>query len=124
MTRRNYNFGHGIGRSGDLLAAQPKAAGSTLLANLTNALLLHLIQSMGVKSCRGCFLVPMATGMTITLCLLALRKLRPNAIYVLWSRIDQKSCFKAITVTGLQAVIIPGLLLPKGTVPCYRHEEI
>lgn len=113
VARRNFNFGHGIGRSGDLLEAQPKAAGSTLLANLTNDLLLDLIQTMGVNSCRGCFLVPMATGMTITLCLLALRKLRPNAKYVLWSRIDQKSCFKAITVSGLQAVIIPGLLMPK-----------
>ncbi|EDV43802.1 uncharacterized protein Dana_GF16335 [Drosophila ananassae] len=107
VARRHYNFGHGIGRSGDLLEAQPKAAGSTLLARLTNALILDLMHAIGLPSCSGCFLVPMCTGMTITLCLQSLRKKRPSAKYVLWSRIDQKSCFKAITAAGLEAVIIP-----------------
>lgn len=95
------------------MEAQPKAAGSTLLANLTNALLLDLIHILGVKSCRACLLVPMATGMTLTLCLLALHKIRPAAKYVVWSRIDQRSCFKAISITGLQAVIIHGIFLPE-----------
>ncbi|XP_017008292.2 O-phosphoseryl-tRNA(Sec) selenium transferase [Drosophila takahashii] len=107
VARRHYNFGHGIGRSGDLLEAQPKAAGSTLLARLTNALILDLVRGMGLSSCAGCFLVPMCTGMTLTLCLQSLRKRRPGAKYVLWSRIDQKSCFKAITAAGLKPVIIP-----------------
>ncbi|XP_017114695.1 O-phosphoseryl-tRNA(Sec) selenium transferase isoform X1 [Drosophila elegans] len=107
VARRHYNFGHGIGRSGDLLEAQPKAAGSTLLARLTNALILDLMRAIGVPSCAGCFLVPMCTGMTITLCLQSLRKRRPGAKYVLWSRIDQKSCFKAITAAGLEPVVIP-----------------
>ncbi|XP_017143244.1 O-phosphoseryl-tRNA(Sec) selenium transferase [Drosophila miranda] len=110
VSRRHYNFGHGIGRSGDLLEAQPKAAGSTLLAHLTNALILDLMQGLGLPSCRGCFLVPMCTGMTITLCLQSLRKQRPHAKYVLWSRIDQKSCFKAITAAGLEPVIVPCLV--------------
>ncbi|SPP83122.1 O-phosphoseryl-tRNA(Sec) selenium transferase [Drosophila guanche] len=110
VSRRHYNFGHGIGRSGDLLEAQPKAAGSTLIAHLTNALILDLIKGLGLPSCRGCFLVPMCTGMTITLCLQSLRKQRPLAKYVLWSRIDQKSCFKAITAAGLEPVIVPCLV--------------
>ncbi|XP_041449538.1 O-phosphoseryl-tRNA(Sec) selenium transferase-like [Drosophila obscura] len=110
VSRRHYNFGHGIGRSGDLLEPQPKAAGSTLLAHLTNALILDLMQGLGLPSCRGCFLVPMCTGMTITLCLQSLRKQRPLAKYVLWSRIDQKSCFKAITAAGLEPVIVPCLV--------------
>lgn len=95
------------------MEAQPKAAGSTLLANLTNELLLDLLHTLGVDSCRACLLMPMATGMTLSLCLLAIRKMRPAGKYVLWSRIDQKSCFKAITMTGLQAVIIPGKWLPE-----------
>ncbi|XP_037729886.1 O-phosphoseryl-tRNA(Sec) selenium transferase [Drosophila subpulchrella] len=107
VARRHYNFGHGIGRSGDLLEAQPKAAGSTLLARLTNALILDLVRGIGLASCAGCFLVPMCTGMTLTLCLQSLRKRRPGAKYVLWSRIDQKSCFKAITAAGLEPVVIP-----------------
>lgn len=111
VARRHYNFGHGMGRSGDLLEAQPKAAGSTLLASLTNALLLDLLHTLGLKSCTGCFLVPLATGMTLTLCLQALRKRRSSAKYVLWSRIDQKSCFKAITAAGLEPIVIPLLIL-------------
>ncbi|XP_017082278.1 O-phosphoseryl-tRNA(Sec) selenium transferase [Drosophila eugracilis] len=107
VARRNYNFGHGIGRSGDLLEAQPKAAGSTLLGHLTNALLLDLLRGIGLPSCAACFLVPMCTGMTISLCLQTLRKQRTASKYVLWSRIDQKSCFKAITAAGLEPVIIP-----------------
>ncbi|XP_067635621.1 O-phosphoseryl-tRNA(Sec) selenium transferase isoform X4 [Eurosta solidaginis] len=62
VARRHYNFGHGVGRSGDLLEAQPKAAGSTLMVNLTNYLLLDLIHEMGVRSCRCCFLAPLATA--------------------------------------------------------------
>ncbi|XP_020812889.1 O-phosphoseryl-tRNA(Sec) selenium transferase isoform X2 [Drosophila serrata] len=80
VARRHYNFGHGIGRSGDLLEAQPKAAGSTLLARLTNALILDFMKTVGqLPSCAGCFLVPICTGMTLSLCLQSLRKQRPRA---------------------------------------------
>lgn len=48
----------------------------------------------------------MATGMSLTLCLLALRSSRPEAEYVLWPRIDQKSCFKCILTAGLTPVVI------------------
>lgn len=107
VARRHYNFGHGIGRSGDLLEAQPKAVGSTILSQLTNSLLLDLIRAMGVQSCKACFLVPMATGMTLSLCLSSLRSQRPNAKYVLWSRIDQKSCFKSLYTAGFVPVVLP-----------------
>ena len=45
-------------------------------------------------------IVPMATGMTLVLCMLTFRQFRPNAKYVLWPRIDQKSCFKSIVTAG------------------------
>lgn len=48
----------------------------------------------------------MATGMTLALCLSTIKKTRLNAKYVLWSRIDQKSCFKSILVANLVPVII------------------
>ena len=38
VARRHWNLAHGIGRSGDVAAEQPKAAGSSLLAKLTNLL--------------------------------------------------------------------------------------
>lgn len=43
----------------------------------------------------------MATGMALVLCLLTLRQERAKAKYVLWPRIDQKSCFKAIATAGI-----------------------
>lgn len=55
----------------------------------------------------------MATGMTLTLCMLTFKKQRPLAKYVLWSRIDQKSCFKSITTAGLEPIIIEPLICEK-----------
>lgn len=66
----------------------------------------------------------MATGMTITLCLLALRKSRPKAKYVIWSRIDQKACFKSITTAGLTPIIIEPLLTEDGLVTNTAEFEI
>lgn len=54
----------------------------------------------GVRSVASCFVVPMATGMSLTLCFLALRHRRPKARYIVWPRIDQKSCFKAMITAG------------------------
>lgn len=106
VARRNYNLGHGIGRSGDLVEVQPKAAGSSLINKLTNSMLLDIIKISGVQSVKDCFLVPMATGMALTLTMLALKKKRPEAKYVIWSRIDQKSCFKSILTAGFEPAII------------------
>ena len=55
----------------------------------------------GTPSTAACILVPMATGMTLTFCLLTLKRRRgPQAKYVIWPRIDQKSCLKCITAAG------------------------
>lgn len=48
----------------------------------------------------------MATGMTLSLCFISLRKQRPRAKYILWSRIDQKSCFKSMTTAGFIPIVI------------------
>ncbi|CAH1405480.1 unnamed protein product [Nezara viridula] len=106
VARRNYRMGHGIGRSGDIGEVQPKAAGSSLLTKLTNALLLDVIRFMGVKNSAGCFMVPLATGMSLVLCMLTIKQERPGAKFVLWSRVDQKSCFKSILTCGLQPIIV------------------
>ena len=106
MRRRHYNLGHGIGRSGDIEESQPKAAGSSLINQLTNGLLLDLIRTMGIRSAEKCILLPMATGMSLMLCLLALKSVRSETKYVLWSRIDQKSCFKCMITANLVPVVI------------------
>ena len=54
----------------------------------------------GVRGAASCFVVPMATGMSLSLCFLTLRHRRPRARYIVWPRIDQKSCFKAMVTAG------------------------
>jgi O-phospho-L-seryl-tRNASec:L-selenocysteinyl-tRNA synthase len=110
VSRRHYQFSHGIGRSGDIAEVQPKAAGSSILYKLTNCLAHHAIELSGFTSLKKSLVVPMATGMTMTLCLMALRQSRPQARYVIWPRIDQKSCFKCILTAGLIPIIIPNQL--------------
>ena len=38
VAERNFSMGHGLGRSGDLGATQPKAAGSSLISGLARLL--------------------------------------------------------------------------------------
>lgn len=53
-------------------------------------------------------MVPLATGMALTATLLALRGMRPpTARYVLWPRIDQKTCLKAVQASGYEPVVVP-----------------
>ena len=80
--------------SGDLREPQPKAAGSSTLVALTNTLVVDWLRLAGARSVREAFVAPVATGMAMALVLMALREKRPDAKYVIWSRIDQKSCFK------------------------------
>ncbi|KAL8437196.1 hypothetical protein ACSSS7_001114 [Eimeria intestinalis] len=53
-----------------------------------------------------CLPVPLATGMSLSLCLSALRRLRPHADVVVVSRIDQKSCIKAVSHAGLKLQVV------------------
>ncbi|VDD77619.1 unnamed protein product [Mesocestoides corti] len=174
VRRRHFGLAHGIGRSGDITAIQPKAPGSSLINQLVNSLLLDWLRrsgessfwrgtsfsyhsntttfamptgkvslvflllvyqtnmpfpvkfpaalliavileyallpfcgTVGAPSTASCLLVPMATGMTLTFCLLTLKRRRgPQAKYVVWPRIDQKSCLKCIATAGLIPVPI------------------
>lgn len=54
----------------------------------------------GIQSVASCFIVPMATGMSLSLCMLTFKQSRPNAKYVIWPRIDQKSCIKSMITSG------------------------
>ncbi|XP_013921126.1 PREDICTED: O-phosphoseryl-tRNA(Sec) selenium transferase, partial [Thamnophis sirtalis] len=65
----------------------------------------------GAKAASSCFVLPMATGMSLTLCFLTLRHRRPKARYILWPRIDQKSCFKAMVTAG--EIVFHGMLVKK-----------
>jgi len=110
VARRHHMLSHGIGRSGDLDEVQPKAAGSSLLYKLTMSLTLHALRVMGLEAAKRCLVVPLATGMSLSLCLLTLKKANPAAKYVIWSRIDQKSCLKSISTAGLIPLVAEGLI--------------
>lgn len=110
VARRHFHFGHGVGRSGDVVAVQPKAAGSSLLVQLTNAMARDVLREAGMRSVKSAIVLPVATGMSLTLVLLTLKESRPEAKFVLWPRIDQKSCFKSILAAGLTPVVVPNVL--------------
>jgi len=107
VRRRNYGFSHGIGRSGELSAEQPKAAGSSLVAKLTNHLVRDACSLAGFGDVGNALTVPVSTGMALVLSLMAVRSERPSAKYVLWSRIDQKTCIKCIPAAGYSPIVIP-----------------
>ncbi|CAL8466820.1 g6356 [Coccomyxa elongata] len=110
VAKRHFGLAHGIGRSGDVAAEQPKAAGSSLLAKMTNILVQDALKVAGMLDVGAVTVLPLATGMALTLTLLALKAKRPQARYVLWPRIDQKTCLKAIVSANLEAVPVPCLL--------------
>jgi O-phospho-L-seryl-tRNASec:L-selenocysteinyl-tRNA synthase len=106
VARRHYRLGHGIGRSGDVAAMQPKAAGSSLLLRLTQLLVLDAIRVAGVADTKAVLVLPVATGMAHVMTFLTLRKRRPGAKYIVWPRMDQKTCLKAIFTAGFEPIVI------------------
>lgn len=112
VSEKNYGLGHGIGRSGDVNALQPKAIGSSLIVKLTKSMVLHVLKKCcGLQMIQDVLVLPFATGMAISLTLLTLKSQKPSAEYVIWSRIDQKTCLKAITAANLKPIIIEEILV-------------
>ena len=122
VAQRHFGLAHGIGRSGDITEPQPKALGSSVLAKLTLILVLDLVRrgsglDRKTAAAHG-VLLPMCTGMTMSLVLSSLRQavasgnnndttIKPVKDIVLWSRIDQKSVLKSIQTAGMQCIVIP-----------------
>ena len=111
VSERHYSLSHGIGRSGNITEEQPKAAGSSIIYKLTTSMAAHALEMSGFKKPVHCLLLPFATGMSITMCILNLKAARPAAAYVIWSRIDQKSCFKSIITAGLSPLVVDNIIV-------------
>ncbi|KUF83553.1 O-phosphoseryl-tRNA(Sec) selenium transferase [Phytophthora nicotianae] len=111
VARRHFHLAHGIGRSGDVAAVQPKAAGSSLMVQVANALAKDVLRLAGMRAVQAALVLPVATGMSLMLVLLQLKVSKPNARYVVWPRIDQKSCFKSILAAGLTPLILANTLV-------------
>jgi O-phospho-L-seryl-tRNASec:L-selenocysteinyl-tRNA synthase len=111
VAQRHYGLSHGMGRSGDITEPQPKAVGSSVLVKLAVLLALDAIRRGSGLDSKGPaahgILLPLCTGMSMSLLLSSLRTSDVQKNIVLWSRIDQKSCFKAVTSAGFLCVVIP-----------------
>ncbi|RMX66917.1 hypothetical protein DD238_000952 [Peronospora effusa] len=117
VARRHFGLAHGVGRSGDVAAVQPKAAGSSLIVQLANALAKDVLHLAGMRAVKAALVLPVATGMSLMLVLLHLKNLKPNARYVIWPRIDQKSCFKSILAAGLTPLVLANVLVEEDDNP-------
>ena len=129
ISSRYFGMSHGIGRSGDVVAIQPKAAGSSLMVRITHKLLQDLLKrAFGLGSFSKLIILPVATGMAVLLCLMNLRnrnllgkevsfkqgkkselglsKLKKVRNKVIFLRIDQKSCIKAILSLGFEIIVV------------------
>jgi len=93
-------------------ALQPKAVGSSLIVKLTKSMTLNLLRkSCGLSNINDVLVLPFATGMSITLTLLALKAQRgAEAEYVIWPRIDQKTCLKSMLAANLKPVVIEPIM--------------
>lgn len=107
VARRHFGLAHGVGRSGDITAEQPKAAGSSLMAKLTAHMATDALRAAGYKEVGHALVLPLATGMAVAQVLLALMRARPGARRVVWPRIDQKTCIKCVAMLGLQLDVVP-----------------
>ncbi|KAG5191026.1 O-phosphoseryl-tRNA selenium transferase [Tribonema minus] len=117
VARRCFRLAHGVGRSGDIAEVQPKAAGSSLMSALCACLARDALRVAGLANARAALVLPLATGMALALTLAALRGSRPpGARLVLWPRVDQKSCLKAIATAGFTPIMIPNILDDSGVV--------
>jgi O-phospho-L-seryl-tRNASec:L-selenocysteinyl-tRNA synthase len=59
------------------------------MLKLTKAMVLNVLKKVvGLSFINDVVLLPFATGMSITISLLTLKSIRPEAEYVVWPRID------------------------------------
>ncbi|WP_198002847.1 O-phosphoseryl-tRNA(Sec) selenium transferase [Methanocaldococcus infernus] len=101
--RSVFYFNHGVGRSGNLIDPQPKAPGASIMYKLTNQLLTSFLKKLGLKV--KAFATPVATGLSLSLCLSALRR-KYGIREVIYPFAGHKSPIKAISLAGLRMRLV------------------
>ena len=106
-------FCHGIGRSGFLTAPQPKAPGASIMYELTNTLALNFLKKFGLPNIKSAIILPLCTGMALSLCIGALRPdwndeklLHKRKVIV--PQIDHKSLIKGLDLMGIARKTVKG----------------
>jgi O-phospho-L-seryl-tRNASec:L-selenocysteinyl-tRNA synthase len=108
--RLSAGFNHGIGRSGQLAAPQPKAPGASLMHQVANSVALDAIRKLGLSNMKSGIVTPLSTGMSISLILGALRR-EHGVKRVLFPRVDHISPHRAIALAGLEEILIPTVII-------------
>ena len=109
ISQLSAGFNHGVGRSGQLVAPQPKAPGSSLMQQVANNVALDAIRKLGLSNMKSGIVTPLSTGMSISLILSALRR-EQGIKHVLFPRIDHASPHRAIAFAGLEETVIPTII--------------
>jgi O-phospho-L-seryl-tRNASec:L-selenocysteinyl-tRNA synthase len=107
--RLSAGFNHGIGRSGQLAAPQPKAPGASLMQQVANNVALDAIRKLGLSNMKSGLVTPLSTGMSIALTLSALRR-EQGIKRILFPRVDHTSPNRAIALAGLEKFVIPTIV--------------
>jgi O-phospho-L-seryl-tRNASec:L-selenocysteinyl-tRNA synthase len=116
-------FHHGVGRSGELTEAQPKAAGASLMYYFANKLATDALKRFGASNIKKAVVFPVATGMTLALALCAARN-QTGGKEVVYPRVDLASPLKAIGLAGLKERIVEGRVCGDGVnVPAEEIEK-
>ena len=111
-------FAHGIGRSGNISAIQPKAPGGSILNLLSSRIAKSLLNKIGLPGIKSAMVVPIATGMSLALCFSAIHQAGMDKMSgarwakyeVLMPRLDHKSPLKGIKLAGFVPVQVPAHL--------------
>jgi O-phospho-L-seryl-tRNASec:L-selenocysteinyl-tRNA synthase len=109
ISKLTAGFNHGVGRSGQLTGAQPKAVGATIMQQVTNHVALDAIRALGLPNVKHGLVTPLSTGMTIGLVFAALRR-ELGINQVLYPRIDHRSPHRGIALAGLTEIAVPTVL--------------
>ena len=109
VTELASGYCHGIGRSGKVSAAQPKAPGSSIMYQLANKLALDTLNKFGLPNVKSAIVFPFSTGMAVGLAVAAARKKKNKAI-MLYPRLDHDSPLKGMDLVGVKSKIIRSTL--------------
>jgi O-phospho-L-seryl-tRNASec:L-selenocysteinyl-tRNA synthase len=100
-------FIHGVGRSGNLKAPQPKAVGGSILSSLSDSFALYTLKNCGLTSLKSAMVVPLGTGMSIMLAIKGISHLfkeLKSKTQILYPRMDHNSPVKAIELAGMRKI--------------------
>jgi O-phospho-L-seryl-tRNASec:L-selenocysteinyl-tRNA synthase len=100
-------FCHGVGRSGNVTAPQPKASGGSLMYFFANKLALDMLQRMGAPNLDSACVVPVATGMAVGLAASVARDVTSKR-EIVYPRVDHLSPIKGMQLVGMKVNTVDG----------------